>query len=246
MSPKLLLPLCIMLASSAPAWAGNFQASPVRVTLDARAQSAVITLVNRGDGPVSLQLDAHRWSESEAGEALLEPTEDIVVFPSLLTLAVGETKIVRVGTTRPPETRERTYRLIVEELPDESRAHRGVAIRTRVSLPIFVASGEAKADPRIEGITLDAARRLHVRLANDGARHVKTSALLIAGARDGRAPIEARVAGWYLLAGQRREHVIALPADAGCVRSIEARLVIDDRIVERAEAITDPACEARR
>lgn len=209
--------LCVWLgiAAAASARAGNFQVSPVRVALDDKTRSVLVTLDNRGTTPLRLQIDAHHWDETPDGETLLEPTDEVVVFPSLLELGVGESRAIRVGTTTPADERERTYRIVVEEVPDTTRPTTGVAIRMRLSVPVFVGRRGGAALPRLEAPTVDAGRNLHMSVVNDGDRQFKPLALVaeISDGRGGKVPL--RIAGWYVLAHHRRDYVVPLPVRLG-------------------------------
>jgi fimbrial chaperone protein len=88
---------------------------------------------------LQFQLSVFAWAQSPSGEMQLEPTEDIVFFPTLLTLKPNETRRVRVGSATTQEVREKTYRIFVEELPPAGTvAGSGVRVLTKMGIPIFV------------------------------------------------------------------------------------------------------------
>lgn len=237
-----LLIVFIGLVASHSARAGNFQVSPVRVSLDERTRSVLLTLSNRGSAPVRLQVDAYRWDETTSGTPVLEATDEVVVFPSLLELAVGESRTIRVGTAAPADARERTYRIIVEEQPGASGPSNGIAIRMRLSVPIFIVNRAGLAVPRVDAPTLDAQRQLHVAIANDGTRHFKPLALQVLVTDDLGKVTTHKIAGWYVLANHRRDYVIALPAAVRCARQVKLRLESDPGLLEQTYPISDPAC----
>ena len=235
--------LCVLIGLSAgsAAHAGNFQVSPVRAVLDAKTRSTLLTLSNRGAAPLRVQIDAYRWDETSAGSPVLDPTDQVVVFPSLLELAVGEVRTIRVGTTEPGDALERTYRIIIEEQPSSDKQAAGIAIRMRVSVPVFV-GGAGSAVPRLEAPTVDAQGRLHASVVNDGARHFKPLSL-IAVVTDGHgAATTVKIAGWYVLAHHRRDYVLALPVAATCVRTITLQLDADQGLIEKSYPIVDTRC----
>lgn len=231
-----------VLSSSDDALAGNFRVAPVRISLDEQRRSALVTVSNRGDTPVRLQLDVHRWDESATGEVRLERSADVVVFPSLLVLAVGESRAVRVGTTSTVERLEQSFRLIVEELPDETQDAPGIALRMRMSVPVFVSAGAAREAPRLDAPTLTAPRTLHVVLGNDGERHFKPLALHVTLVDASGRSAHQRIPGWYVLPRHIREYSVELPPEIDCLREARVRLEHDGAALERVQTF-DGRCE---
>ncbi len=224
-----------VLFSSDDALAGNFRVAPVRISLDSQMRSTLVTVSNRGDTPVRLQLDVHRWDESPTGEVLLEPSGDVVVFPSLLVLAAGESRAVRVGMIAPVERLEQSFRLIVEELPDQVQAARGIALRMRMSVPIFVTDDAAREAPRLDPPILAAPRTLHVVLGNDGERHFKPLALNVTLVDASGRTAHQRIPGWYVLPRHTREYSVVLPPEIDCLREARVRLEHDGAALEQVQ-----------
>jgi len=69
--------------------------SPTSVTISAAKQTDLVNLTNQGDDPVRFQLKVEAWEQLPDGEAVLTASEDVLVFPPLLSLAPQETKKVR-------------------------------------------------------------------------------------------------------------------------------------------------------
>ena len=74
----------------------------------------LLTLRNESNETLQFQLSVFAWTQSPLGQMELEPTEDVVFFPTLLTLKPKETRRVRVGSATPQDVREKTYRIFVE------------------------------------------------------------------------------------------------------------------------------------
>lgn len=240
----------ILLTMSEPAWAGDFQVNPVRVSLSPTAQAGMVTVSNRASAPVRLQLQGFAWSETLAGEQVLTPTERLVVFPTLLELAPGESRRVRIGLNGAPGTSEETYRLIVEELPDHRTPDpKGVAIRMRMSIPIFASSVDASVAGGTRGAVSDTRvlpgreRKLRIELSNLGERHFKAGKIEVKLDLKGRAPLTAKLSGWYVLAGKKREHLVELPREARCVTRATISVETDTAgTLEWQDELVDPAC----
>ncbi|MFO0749337.1 MAG: fimbria/pilus periplasmic chaperone [Myxococcota bacterium] len=242
MRPLIPLLASLLLPLAAPAHAGNFQASPVRVDLSEAARSVLVQLVNRGAEPVRLQVTTFTWGEGRDGTMQLAPSDDIVVFPSLLELAPGESRKIRVGMSAVPSDRERSYRMIVEELPAATVARGTVAIRMRLSLPVF--AGPARARPQL---SVDAprlsGRSVALSLANNGQAHLKVGAISVSGERDGHAPVTTNLVGWYLLPGGRRDYRVELPPGPGCIQRIHVRVESDGaQPIDLSQPVGDGSC----
>ncbi|HXG29354.1 MAG TPA: fimbria/pilus periplasmic chaperone [Nevskiales bacterium] len=139
--------------AAAPLQAGQFNVSPVKVTLPARAKATSVTITNNGRKPLALRIRLYAWDKHE-GEDRLQAAEDLLVTPPILKLEPGRAQIVRIG--RPAEIPvpavEKAYRLVVSELPlpGEGQAESTLALRSllEISVPVFVPP--ARPDKRLE------------------------------------------------------------------------------------------------
>ena len=158
----------------------------------------------------------------------------MVVFPPVLAIQGGETRNLRVGALVAAGPVERTYRLILEELPAAVKPD-GVQILNRFSIPVFVAPVSPRLAASIDG--RDGAR---IRLRNTGTVHFKPRSVQ-ARAVDARgaAVAEKSWQGWYVLPGGERVYRLPVPA-AACarVRSIEVTVRADEG--ERREVVATP------
>lgn len=120
--------------------------SPIRVDLSENKRIASITVTNSSNAPRSVQVRLYSWSHS-GKELLLSDTKNIVSSPPIATIPANQSQIIRVGMRmQPDKTMEKSYRLILNELPKRSRA--GVIMTLKISLPVFVkpSEGEAQAN----------------------------------------------------------------------------------------------------
>lgn len=204
----------------------NLEVSPVLVDLSAASPSAIVTVRNAGKGPMRYQVSGLRWSEDRDGRPTLTPAQDLSIFPPLFQLAPGASRKVRVGATVPPEALERSWRLMVEELPDAvaSEGHQ-VRIRTRFAIPVFLAppAPEVRCDValRVEG------GRLKLVIANRGTTRAKplTTRVELFAAEGGKLR-DLDVAPWYVLAGGERAWDVDVPKEL-CATVRRARVVAD-------------------
>jgi len=219
---------CALWGPWAPdAAAATFTIDPTQVVLTARGGSALLSLTNRSTETLRFELSVFAWTQSETGTIQLEPTEDIVFFPALLTLEPNETRRVRIGSVTSFETLEKSYRIFVEELPPLSQASGGVRVLTKMGIPIFMRPEQAAAAPRL---SLPGATGSQVRfsLSNEGTEHFVPQAITVRGLAGGRVAFEQQVEGWYVLAGGRRDFELPVP-EAACeqVTSIEVDVQLE-------------------
>ena len=221
---RFVLLLCLALSQAEAGWAATFTVNPVQVFLSARARSAILTLRNTSDETLRFQLDVFAWDQNERGEMSLQPTRDIVFFPALLTLAPGEERNVRVGSTAPAGPVEKTYRLFIEELRPPAGAvlpAGQVRVLTKVGIPIFIDPVQPKSSAQVDGARLRDGQ-LSFEVRNTGTVHFVVQGVRLTGYdAGGQRVLEGALDGWYVLPGGVRRYELPLPpADCPKVRSL--------------------------
>ena len=224
MAVRLVLLLCLALGQAESGWAATFTVNPVQVFLSAKTRSVILTLRNVSDETLRFQLDVFAWDQDGRGEMALQPTRDIVFFPSLLTLAPGEERNVRVGTATPPGATEKTYRIFIEELRPPAGAvlpAGQVRVLTKVGIPIFIEPLKASAAARVDDARLQAGQ-LSFAVRNTGTVHFVVQSVRLTGyGPAGERVLDGAFEGWYVLPGGVRHYELALPAgDCPKVRSL--------------------------
>ena len=227
---RLLLLTSVLSTLPAPVAAATYTVNPTRVYLSARTTSALMTLKNESGTPLRMQLRAQRWDQSRSGEMQLAPTDDLIVFPTLLTLAPGEERKVRVATTATFGQVERSYRLYVEELPStaaETPDGASVRILTRMGIPVFLQPARPTATAVLRGLGMSDGA-LAFELANSGNTHYIPESIVVRGFTAAGQPVgEWPLSGWYVLAGGVREFSLKVERPA-CdkVRSLLVEVTI--------------------
>ena len=211
-----VLALTLGVAAAPDASASAFSVSPTQIFLAGRTNNTLLTLRNDSGEPLRFQLSVFAWNQSRSGEIELQPTQDVVFFPALLTLQAGEERKVRVGSTVAPGAVEKTYRIFVEELPvaTEPGDVSQVKMLTKMGIPIFIRPGTESASSTMGDLAVrDGAIAFAVN--NTGTVHVVPEKITLrATAADGATVFEQDVAGWYILAGGRRDFQVPVPAEA--------------------------------
>lgn len=134
-----LLALAAMAAAlsiSLPAEAGSIRVSPTKVEMEGNTAS-MLRVRNEESTPVTVQVRVFR-SIPVGNGFRLEETRDVVASPPMTTLRPGAENIVRiVHVGGPASGGQRSYRLLVDEVPDRRRMKPGtVAVVVRHSIPV--------------------------------------------------------------------------------------------------------------
>lgn len=195
--------------------AATFTVDPTQIFLSSRTGSVLLTLHNESMETLSFQLSVFSWAQSSAGEMQLEPTQDIVFYPPLLTLKPSETRRVRVGTATGFDAREKAYRIFVEELPS-TQPPKGVRVLTKMGIPIFLRPAKEVATATLSDVRQQDGV-VKFTLSNVGTVHVVPRRITVRGLTGSTTAFERELEGWYLLAGGRRDFQAAPPKD-GCAK----------------------------
>jgi fimbrial chaperone protein len=198
------------IVSPTTATAATFTVEPTQVVLSARSSGVLLTLTNGSDDTLRFELSVFGWNQSASGEIELQPTQDIVFFPSLLTLAPHETRKVRVGSVAAFGVREKTYRIFVEEMPPPVPPTNGVRVMTKMGIPIFLRPAKEVASATLGGLGQQNGT-LRFSLSNAGTVHFVPKAVRVRGLTGSTQVFDQALTGWYILAGGRREFEMVAP-----------------------------------
>lgn len=191
----------------------TFFVSPTRVVLTARAATALVTVRNDGDVPLRFQVGVYVWNQGAQGQILLAPTDDLIVFPLMMTLGPKQERSVRVGAVTPFGAVEKSYRLIVEELPPVERPGEsaGVRVLTRMGVPVFLQPAAPKASASLTDVALGP-DGLTFSLRNTGNVFFVPDAVTVTALDGlGNVVLEQTLEAWYVLAAGVRAFVVAVP-----------------------------------
>lgn len=192
------------------AGAATFGLSPMRVDLSGATPTAVLTVTNGDEQPLTIQVQARSWRQSE-GRDEQAPTGDIILNPALATIPPGSEQIIRIALRTPPDrTHERAYRLVVREVPLATEKPAGDSLRVALAMdiPLYVEpiAREGAARPVFALERNSSPPR--IRIANDGERHLRLTEIAVS--QGGHALIEQAVI--VVLPGAVR--YLSLPASA--------------------------------
>lgn len=197
--PGILL-LFVVLLGPLPAVSQSLSVLPVNILFAPGQKATSLTVTNQGQTETSIQIRGFAWSQ-QTGDDQLAPSDTVVVSPPLATIAPGATQVVRLILRQPPQEREATYRIIVDQIPPPGQAGI-VRIVLRMSIPIFAEPTTRIASHVQFRIERDA-RSAFLVAHNDGAHHEKLRDVEL-WTSDGRKLDTKSNASPYVLAGATR------------------------------------------
>lgn len=200
-----------------PAYAGSVIVNPTSVTITKAFAGSAVTLQNQGATEIRMEVSAKAWSQTSGEKMVTAPTQDLLVVPSLLQIAPGASRQIRIGMTKPAGATEQTYRLYLRELRNESvtAGTMGVSILTDIDIPVFVSNGTGAK----EHLVLDGARgdlgRLYVSIKNEGMGHAKVRSIQMTAYDANKGVLDTQTLdGWYILPGANQDYMFRLAANA--------------------------------
>lgn len=200
----------LLAAAAAPASAGEFSVTPIRVELKAGAMNETIAVTNHGREKLRLSVRLMEWSQDAEGKDVYQDSSDLVYFPRQMEVEPEGKRLVRVGIKAPAGVAERTYRLFIEEqpdaVPDPTRSQ--VAFYFRFGVPVFLAPAVPRPQPQVAEPTLKGGK-LSIPVKNTGNQHFRLVKLAIS---DGAGYLQ-EISGWYSLAGSERTYTADIPRE---------------------------------
>ena len=226
--------------------AANFSVNPVQVRLSAKVSSALLTLRNDSTETLRFQLSGFAWDQTPGEQITLAPTSDIIFFPQLLTLGPKEERKIRIGTATGFGPSEKTYRLFIEELPPLQKpgdVKTGVAMLTRVGIPVFMAAAQPLAQLEIGDFGMHEGT-LGFLIRNTGNTHFMTGKIVVRSLdKSGEVIFQQSPPGWYVLAGRFRQYRIEIPkGDCARIASSVVEVTSGTETVTARVAATPTGC----
>lgn len=212
----LLLPLV--------AQASSLKVYPVRIVLTPKEPVQTMTIQNDGAESARIQLRVFSWRQVD-GEDKLEETRDVLANPGLFEIAAQSEQIARFGLRSGPGSVEKSYRVVLEEVPG-LRPNEPGKVRTllRISIPIFVPAPNPVG--RLSWRAWAAGdRKMTFEIRNQGTVHVQINRLALAG-RNG-TKLGAGDMSVYLLPGATRQVMLDVGAPVRAGEALKLSTVTD-------------------
>jgi fimbrial chaperone protein len=242
-----LIPVAMVALLLAPhaASASNFTVTPTEVDLSTSATSALVTLRNGSKVPLRFEVTLFSWSEDEHGQMTLNPSSEITFFPKLVELAAGASRNIRIGINAGTARNvEQSYRLFIEELPDQSAlAANAVALRTKVGIPVFVRPAKPSRTEALDGVSVENGK-VQVRVRNTGNLHISVDSISVKGTDgSGAATFTKDGPGWYVLPGAVRIFEVPMTAtECKSTTQVAVEVFGHNRSLKGASQVSPAAC----
>jgi fimbrial chaperone protein len=222
----LLLAACCI---AAPACAGVFSVTPVRIFMSPRDRATAVTITNEGDDELVMQADVYRWAQKPSGEDDLALSEDLILSPTILKLAPHARQVVRLARVGPPPAdAQMTYRLVVREVPEARKSAKDVQLQVALafSLPVFITPPNLKRELQCSA-RRQSADALAVTCDNTGRVYAQPRSLELSLASG--APLASRESAAYVLPGIKRSYELhAAPGATIPAGTLKLAVTFDD------------------
>lgn len=241
----LLFGLALAAIPSRSAHAADFHVSPVRFDLGKKQRTALLTISNTSAEPLRLQVSMHVWSQDAQNPQALTPTQDLTYYPSLLTVEPGQARNIRIGGQLQPADTEKSYRLLVTQLPPTAQPANAMELRvlTQMSIPVFVEAEQSAPHGTVEEVALNRGE-LSFLLHNTGNIHFFAKKARIQG-RDARGALlfDKEQSGWYVLPGVKQRFKVPVPPPL-CARlhSVSVEVSTDAGVTPTSATLSGNSC----
>jgi len=230
------------------AFAGEFQVSPITLDLGKTNKSGTITVTNVGTEKINLRIQAMEWKQDAEGKDLYSETNDIIYFPKIVSVDKGDSQLIRVGIKEGLSEREKTYRLYIQEIPDQGKKapDKGkfqIAVMIRFGVPIFIKPAIENLKGMVGPVAVAKGTATAV-VKNTGNVHFKIATVTIRGRTpDGQEAFSKELQGWYLLAGAEREYSAPVPSDV-CLKLAKIEVIVksEELTFSGIQSITKEMC----
>jgi fimbrial chaperone protein len=191
------------LAMPSPACAGSLTVAPTTIDLKTERDIGVLHLTNESGAPVVAQLEAFDWSQDNGADKLT-PTSGLIVSPPMAKLAKGGDQIVRLQASDAAGPSEKTFRLLVTQLPDPSAPKvQGINLLLQFSVPVFLHTSGPEEKPNVTFVAGVRSGTLWLSAQNMGHAHLKLTHIDVS-IGDSRARRVSTSGLFYVLAGAAR------------------------------------------
>ncbi|MFN2461677.1 MAG: molecular chaperone [Candidatus Velthaea sp.] len=236
----LVMFVLLALIPGGPALAGGSSISPTRLVLSKAAPTSSVVVTNTSQTPQRYSVSARAWDQTPENQLTLSDTSDVVFFPGSFTLESMRQQRIRVGVTAPAAAAEKTYRVIVSELPPLQsvieRNRLGLEFTTSFSVPIYVqpATPRYAADLGPVSVSRD---ELRFAVRNTGNVHFVAKTMKVSARGDGGQIMSTENAAWFVLQNNQRAFALPIPKGAcGAVKSVSITLEADQTYLTRSIA----------
>lgn len=213
-----ILAFCVMLFAAAlgtsGARAAGTSVSPTRLTFAASQVSSYLLITNTDATPQRYSVAAYEWDQADTNPIALTDTSDVVFFPGSFTIDGFQSQRIRVGTVNAPSSVEKTYRIVVSELPPLKSVlgsqTTGLAFTTSFSVPIYVVPLVPVSAAGIDSVSVDRSNLRFV-VHNTGNVHFVATSMKVLARGDAGTVMSDQSSSWFVLAQKQRTFTLRIP-----------------------------------
>jgi fimbrial chaperone protein len=210
--------LLLLCPAAGKAQQASLEVTPVLVTFAVGQTAATIEVTNHGAAPSAVQARVYHWTQPAADD-VLTPTEDIIVSPPIFTVSEGGSQTMRLLLRGGPKaTGERTYRLLLDQVPPASTQPRQVVLALRLSLPVFLDAATVGRPTLQWRAERDAGGQTVLTVNNTGTGYTRISAVDVTLADGSHPKVVSRTPTAYILAGAMHQWAVEGRAPAGALQ----------------------------
>ncbi|WP_285021539.1 molecular chaperone [Novosphingobium sp. fls2-241-R2A-195] len=195
---------------------------PVNPVIESGERATPLRLENPGTRPILMQIRIFGWQQIDGDERFVEQKE-VTGTPPMVRIEAGQQQLIRLTRIAPPSDGERSYRVIIDEIPiadtpaqpgtgEPRQAAAAIQFRMRYSLPLFTygtgdearsardrAKDRAGSAPALEWRVVETGGATSLEVHNPGTRHSRLTTVTMKRA-DGTS-LKLDGAHGYVLAG---------------------------------------------
>jgi len=199
--------IALVLSTGLVAGAQSLSVLPVNIQMAPGEQATTLTVTNQGASKTAVQIRAYAWNQ-DGDQDELKPSNEVVISPPIASIAPGDSQVVRLILRQPPQGKEATYRILLDQIPPA--AEPGVVhLVLRLSIPIF-AQPATRANAHVEFHAEVKDGNTYLVANNDGLRHEAIRDIELSTSDGRKMKLEAG-ASPYVLAGTTRHWKIDAP-----------------------------------
>lgn len=219
-----------------PSFAAGLGVSPTLLEFAPAEMAKGLTLRNTGTTVLRAQVRVFAWEQRD-GKDVLEPSTALIASPPFLNIAPGGSQMVRIiqrsGLAPEAGFGERSFRILVDELPDPapddvgahhpSGAQPGLTFLLRFSIPVFIASNSDTSAAKLNWRLQNNETGLQLVTDNNGNSRAQITDIQLMS-RDGRVLYKHKGLAGYVLSGSVRRWSFGLPSDAATATEIRMQV----------------------
>jgi fimbrial chaperone protein len=210
-----------MILGAGAATAQALTVLPVTIQMAPGQMAAALTIINQGDQETSFQIRAFSWHQNGPDDRL-STTDELLASPPLGTIAPSASQIVRLVLRQPPQGREATYRVLVDQIPPAA-APGVVRIALRLSIPVF-AEPATRVAPHLLWRVENRGGQVALVAVNDGTSHLTMRDISLRASDGTVLQAEANLSPYILAGSTRRWRLLTsrLPPAPGAILRLMA------------------------